>query len=73
MNDEVAERLTRLESAVAHMEYLAEQLNGVVTEQAREIAQLKKHIQRQSDTLETIELDRIKSTNSIPPHYGKAG
>jgi uncharacterized coiled-coil protein SlyX len=73
MNDEVAERLTRLESAVAHMEYLAEQLNGVVTEQAREIAHLKKQLQRQSSTLETIELERIKSTNPVPPHYGKTG
>ena len=71
MNDEDAERVTRLESAVAHMEYLVEQLNSVVSEQAREIAQLKKQVQRQSDTLETMELERIKSTNPTPPHYGK--
>lgn len=73
MMQSVAERLTRLKSAVAHMEYLAEQLNGVVTEQAREIAHLKKQIQRQSSTLETTELERIKSTNPIPPYHGKAG
>jgi SlyX protein len=69
MNDEVAARLTQLESVVAHVERLAEQLNGVVLEQGRQIEQLKKQLQRQSHTLETIEVDRIKSTNPKPPHY----
>ncbi len=69
MNDEFAERLTSLESAVAHLEHLTDQLNGVVTEQARELAQLRKHLQKQADTLETIELDRIKATNPKPPHH----
>ena len=69
MTDEVAERLTRLESAIAHLEYLTEQLNGVVTEQGRQLDLLKKTMQRQANSLEAIELERIRSTNSKPPHY----
>jgi SlyX protein len=69
MKDEVAERLTRLETTIAHLEHLTEQLNGVVTEQGRELDQLKKRLQRQAQSLETIEMDRIRSTNSKPPHY----
>jgi hypothetical protein len=30
---------------------------------------LKKQVQRQAATLESIELDRIKATNAKPPHY----
>ena len=69
MSDEVAERFIRLESMVAHLEHVVEQLNDVVSDQGREVDQLKKQLQRQSQTLETIELERIKSTNPKPPHY----
>ena len=69
MKDEVAERFTRLESTIAHLENLTEQLNQVVTEQGRELDQLKKRLQRQAQSLETIELERIRSTNPKPPHY----
>ena len=69
MNDEVAERLTRLESTLAHLEYLTEELNGVVIEQGRQLEQLRKQLRVQSQTLETIELERLKSTNPKPPHY----
>jgi SlyX protein len=69
MNDEVTERLTRLESTIAHLEYLTEQLNDVVTQQGRQIDQLKKKLQRQAQSLETIEMERIRSTNPKPPHY----
>ena len=69
MNDEVARRFTRLESNLEHLEHLTDQLNGVVVEQGRQIEQLKKQLQRQSQTLETIELERIKTTNPKPPHY----
>jgi len=69
MNDEVAERLNRLESTLAHLEHLTERLNEVVTEQGRELVQLKKKYVAQAQSLETIELERIRSTNSKPPHY----
>ncbi len=70
MNNEVAQRLTRLESTVAHLEHITEQLNAVVTEQARKIGHLEKRLQRQAQSLETIEMDRIRATNAKPPHYG---
>lgn len=69
MNDEVAARFERLESHIAHLEHLTEQLNGVVTDQSRQLDHLKKLLQRQAETIETIELERIKSTNPKPPHY----
>ncbi len=69
MNDDVAERIIRLESAIAHLEYLTEQLNTVVTEQGRQLNELRKQWQRQAETLNTIEMDRIRSTDSKPPHY----
>ena len=69
MNEEVDARLTRLESTIAHLEYLTEQLNGVVIEQGRQLDLLRKQLQRQSQTLETIEMERIKTTNPKPPHY----
>ena len=69
MNDAVEERLTRLESNVAHLEHLADQLNGVAVEQGREIEQVKRQLQRLSQALDTVELDRIKSTHPKPPHY----
>ena len=69
MNDEVAARFNQLESQVAHLERLVEQLNAVVIDQGRELDRLKKLLQRQGQTLENIEVDRIKSTNAKPPHY----
>lgn len=69
MNDDVAERLTRLESAIAHLEYLTEQLNKAVTDQGRQFDHLKNKLQRQAQSLEIIELERIRSTDSKPPHY----
>ena len=70
MNDEVDQRLMRLETTIAHLEHLTERLNEVVTEQARELDHLKKTVQRQAQSLDTFEMDRIRSTNPKPPHYG---
>jgi uncharacterized coiled-coil protein SlyX len=69
MSDEISQRLERLEANSAHIEHQVEQLNQVIIEQAKTIDTLKKQAQRQSQTLESMELDRIKSTNAKPPHY----
>ena len=69
MNDDVGERLTRLESAIAHLEHLTEQLNEVVTGQGRQLDQMRKRLELQDHSLQTIELERIRSTNPKPPHY----
>jgi uncharacterized coiled-coil protein SlyX len=68
MNDDTSQRLQKIEAHVAHLEHQVEQLNDVIIEQGKTIEQLKKQLQRQATTLESIELDRIKSTNPKPPH-----
>ena len=69
MNDKSSQRLEKIEAHIAHLEHQVEQLNDVVIEQGKTVAALKKQLQRQSQTIESIELDRIKSTNPKPPHY----
>jgi uncharacterized coiled-coil protein SlyX len=69
MDKELAERLERLESHVAHLERQYEDLNGVVIEQGAAIKKLQSVQQRVAETIENAELDRIKSTNAKPPHY----
>jgi uncharacterized coiled-coil protein SlyX len=69
MNNDPAERVERLEAHLAHLERQVEQLNEVIVEQSKEIDRLKLQIRRVSETMETMEIDRIKSTNAKPPHY----
>ena len=69
MSDEAAHRLHRVEAHLAHLEHQVEQLNGVIIAQGKELEQLKKLVQRQATTLESIELERVKATNPKPPHY----
>ncbi|MFO1477913.1 MAG: SlyX family protein [Verrucomicrobiota bacterium] len=69
MAEENSERLDRLEMHVAHLERLVEQLNGVVIEQGKVLERLSKEIRRQSGTLQTLELERVKSNVQKPPHY----
>ena len=69
MTEESLQRLQRLEAHVTHLEHQVDQLNGVLIEQGRLVEQLKRQAQRQSATLEAIELERIKATNLKPPHY----
>jgi SlyX protein len=69
MNPETSQRLERLEANVAHLEHQVEQLNGVLIQQGKLVEQLKKQVQAQSATMESLELERIKTTNTKPPHY----
>ncbi len=69
MDTELAQRLERLESHVAHLERHYEELNQVIIEQAKSLRKIQANQQRLADTVETTELDRIKSTNAKPPHY----
>ena len=62
-------RLEKIESALAHLEHQHEQLNGVVTEQARLIARLQKEVARASQAMESQEMERIRANNQKPPHY----
>jgi uncharacterized coiled-coil protein SlyX len=69
MADDNSRRIEKIESHVAHLEHQFEQLNGVVIEQGRLLERLKKEVQRQSSTMLTLELERIKTNNPKPPHY----
>ena len=69
MNDEILQRLGRIEAHAAHLEHQVEQLNGVVVEQGGLVEHLKKQLQRQSAVLETMELERVKANNPKPPHH----
>ena len=69
MNDEILQRLGRIEAHAAHLEHQVEQLNEVVVGQSKTVEHLKKQVQRQSGVLETMELERIKANNIKPPHY----
>jgi uncharacterized coiled-coil protein SlyX len=69
MNDESRERWERVEANVAHLEHQVEQMNEVLIQQGRLVDLLKKQVQRQSEVLEGMELDRIKANQNKPPHY----
>lgn len=62
-------RLDLLESHLSHIEKQVEELNGVIINQARDIKRLQTITQRLRDSVETTEVERMKSTNPKPPHY----
>ena len=69
MNDEQAGRLEKIESSVAHLEHLYEQLNQVVLEQSKQVAKALAQQQRASQAIENLELERLRSSKEKPPHY----
>jgi len=69
MSDEITQRFEKLEANIAHLEHQVEQLNEVIIEQGKVVDRLKKEVQRQSATMETMELERIKANNPKPPHH----
>lgn len=69
MADANSERMDRLESHLAHLDHQVEQLNGVVIEQGKLLDRLRKETQRQSNAMQTLELERMKSNVQKPPHY----
>lgn len=69
MNEDVSERLGKIESHMAHLEHQVEQMNSVLVEQGKLVERLKKEVHRQSTAMESMELERIKANNPKPPHY----
>ena len=69
MNNETSQRLEKIEANFAHLEHQVEQLNQVIIEQGKVVEMLRRQAQKQSQALESIELERIKATNAKPPHY----
>jgi uncharacterized coiled-coil protein SlyX len=67
---ELSERLEKIEAHLAHLEHQYEQLNEVVIEQTHALARLQKESVKTSRAVETMEIERIRSNDSKPPHYG---
>jgi uncharacterized coiled-coil protein SlyX len=63
------DRLEKIESQLAHMERLYDELNKIVTEQDKTIRSLNLLCRRLSDSLKGMETDRVRETTSKPPHY----
>ncbi|MDX1952428.1 MAG: SlyX family protein [Verrucomicrobiota bacterium] len=58
-----------LESKLAHLEYLFDQLNEVVIQQGKKISRLETELQSAAASLQGIELDRVRNNQQKPPHY----
>ena len=69
MDHTTSARLEKLEFNLAHLEHQFEQLNHVVIEQADLLKRLQTQQRKLGQTIETIELERVKATDSKPPHY----
>ncbi len=63
------ERFQKLEAHIAELEHLVDQLNQVVVEQGKQLRRLAAQHESISETMTTLELDRIRSVNTKPPHY----
>ena len=69
MDDTTGTRLEKLEFNLAHLEHQFEQLNHVVIAQAALLQRLHTQQRKLGQTIDTIELERVKATDSKPPHY----
>jgi uncharacterized coiled-coil protein SlyX len=69
MDPETSKRLDALESHLAHLEHQFDKLNEVVTEHTRLLRRMQTQQQRIAQSVESMEIDRIKSDRSKPPHY----
>ncbi len=69
--EEAIRRIERLESSVSHAERQAEQLNEVVISQGKELLRLRKQLDRIAETFEADQMDRTRTPNTPPPHYGR--
>ena len=62
-------RLVKIESALAHMEQLAESLNETVIEQDKTLRRLNQQLEQLTERMAKDNADSIKSNNTKPPHY----
>jgi uncharacterized coiled-coil protein SlyX len=62
------QRFVSLESHIAELERMADELNKIVTEHGKVIRRLQAQQSQISDTLRTAEIDRIRDNNPKPPH-----
>ncbi len=62
-------RLEKLETQIAFLERTVDELNAVVVEQSKQLSKLQAQMRKVSDAMDMQELERIRATNSKPPHY----
>ena len=62
-------RLVKIESALAHMEQLAESLNEAVVEQDKTIRRLSQQVEQLTENLADTDMKTIKENVTKPPHY----
>jgi len=63
------ERFRKLEAHLTELEHALDQVNQVVIEQGKLLRRLQTQSQTISETMTTLEMDRIRSVNTKPPHY----
>ncbi len=69
MSDSHDQKLEKLETQIAFLEHTVEQVNAVVVEQGKQMARLQAQVRKLTDSIEAQESERIRATNSKPPHY----
>ena len=70
-SDRPDDRLTELESRLAHHERAAEDFSDVLAEQARALDDLSRRLQRLTDRVAALEADWgvAPPDERLPPHY----
>jgi len=64
------ERLVKIESALAHLEQLAESLNETVAGQDKALRRLTQQMDQLTDRMAAETVKAAKDNNPKPPHYG---
>ncbi len=67
--EEFDKRVQQLEAHVAHLERQADELNGVMIEQAKSLAKLQKTLGAVTAVIESTEQERLHQSKEKPPHY----
>ncbi len=58
-----------LEIKITHLEYLCDQLNSVIVDQGKRITRLENELRGITNSVQEIEMERVRNTNVKPPHY----
>ena len=64
------ERLVKIESALAHLEQLAESLNETVIDQSKSLRRLTHQMDQLTDRMAAEDMKAAKENITKPPHYG---
>ncbi|MBM3846043.1 MAG: SlyX family protein [Verrucomicrobia bacterium] len=64
----VTDRLIRLESHVAELEKLVDELNTVVIDQGKLLRRISNQQAALSESVQAAEIERVRNTPSKPPH-----